>query len=130
MVLQLPPYNEMVNTQSDKTGTEKIYDNNIQKYYQSNIAYNPIYNNIYDLKPRIVEDTDKPKIESVSIFNMTLGTIMKNIANAILLVIIDMTKWENYSSVNNFLRIFLIENRLMYLGIFVVILAIYTLFFF
>ena len=130
MVLQMPPYNEMVNRQSNKTGTEKIYDNNVQKYYQSNIAYNPIYNNIYDIKPRIVEDTDKTKIESVSIFKMTLGTILKNIANAILLVIIDLTKWENYSSVKHFLSIFMIENRLMYLGIFVVILSLYVLFFF
>ena len=130
MVLSFPPYNELVNKQSVGTGTEKIFDNNVQKYYQSNIAYNPIYNNMYDIKPRIVEDTDKPKIESVSIFNMTLGTIMKNIANAILLVIMDLTKWENYSSVKNFLRIFLIENRLMYLGIFVVVLALYILFFF
>jgi hypothetical protein len=121
MPFVLPPYNDLVNP--PETTFKKIYENNIQ--------YEPIYNNIYNIKPRIIEETDEErKEENVSIMALPLETIFKNIANTLLLILIDLTKVKTWSNLTNFLSIFLIENRLLYFGIFVIILSLYFLLFF
>ena len=120
MVFTLPPYNDMIRDQSD--GKKKIYQNNIQ--------YEPIYNNIYDIEPRIVEDTSEKIEENISIFNLPLTVILKNIANTLLLILIDLTNVNSYSNMKNFLKVFMIDNRLQYFGIFVVMLSFYLLLFF
>jgi len=120
MVFSLPPFNSTVN--SDEKKTKKIYQNNIQ--------YNPIYNNIYDLEPKIVKKTDKveEKLEK-DIFDLDLITIIKNISDAILLILIDLTNLNHYSNLNIFLNIFFKENRLIYLGLFITIISIFFLLF-
>jgi hypothetical protein len=120
MVFTLPPFNDLVNEKTDKR--KKIFENNIQ--------YNPIYNNIYNLEPRIVEDTSEKKEENISIFNLPLSVIFKNIANTLLLILIDLTNVDSYSNMKNFLKVFMIDNRMLYLGIFIIILSIYLLLFF
>ena len=64
------------------------------------------------------------------IFNLPLTIIIQNVANAILLVLEDLFEPENYKSPKQFLKIFLIENRLVYLGIFVIVIAIFLALFF
>lgn len=121
MVFTLPAYNDTINKKEDRK----------KKIFQSNIQYNPIYNNIYDLDPKIVDTSGQTKKEEdVNIFNMTLVTILKNVANTLLLILIDLTNINNYSNIQNFLKIFIIENRLMYFGIFIIFLSIYILMFF
>ena len=113
-MLSLPPFNSTVN--SDEKKTKKIYQNNIQ--------YNPIYNNIYDLEPKIVKKTDVVEENlKQDIFQLDIMTIIRNISDAILLILIDMTNLENYSKLNLFLNIFIKENRLIYVGIFITILS-------
>ena len=120
MTLTLPPFNSTVN--SDEKKTKKIYQNNIQ--------YNPIYNNIYDLEPKIVKKTDKvEKNLKRNIFDLDLITIIKNISDAILLILIDLTNLNNYSNLSLFLNIFFKENRLIYLGIFITIISIFFILF-
>jgi hypothetical protein len=120
MVLSLPPFNSTVN--SDEKKTKKIYQNNIQ--------YNPIYNNIYDLEPKIVKKTDRVEENlKKDIFDLNLLTIIKNISDAILLILIDLTNPNNYSNLSLFLNIFFKENRLIYLGIFIVIISVFFLLF-
>lgn len=120
MVFTLPAFNDLVNEKTDKR--KKIFENNIQ--------YNPIYNNIYNLEPRIVEETDEKKEENISIFQLPLSVILKNIANTLLLILIDLTDVNSYSNMKNFLKVFMIDNRMMYLGIFIIGLSIYLLLFF
>ena len=117
MVFTLPPF-----TSNDPVDGTK-------KFYQSNIQYNPVYNKVYQLEP-ILEVKSEEKTRKVGIFDMTLITIMKNIANTLLLIIRDLTNIKNYSNVKNFISIFTIETRLMYVGIFVVIFSIYTMLFY
>ena len=120
MVFTLPPYQDLVNDKLD--GKKKIFQNNIQ--------YNSLYNNIYDIEPRIVEDTSEKKYENTSIFNLPLTIILKNIANTLLLILIDLTNVNSYSNMKNFLKIFMIENRMLYFGIFIVLVSLYLLMFF
>ena len=61
------------------------------------------------------------------IFDLDLMTIIKNISDAILLILIDLTDLNNYSRLSLFLNIFLKENRMIYLGIFVVIISLFCL---
>ena len=90
-----------------------------------------MYNNIYNIDPKEVDVSgEKSREQDVSIFQMPLSVILKNIANTLLLIIIDLTNVNNYSNIKNFLKIFMIENRLMYLGIFVVLFSIYVMLFF
>jgi len=118
-MLSLPPFNSTVN--SDEKKTKKIYQNNIQ--------YNPIYNNIYDLEPKIVKKTDVIEENlKQDIFQLDIMTIIRNISDAILLILIDMTNLENYSKLNLFLNIFIKENRLIYVGIFIIILSMISFF--
>jgi len=118
-MLSLPPFNSTVN--SDEKKTKKIYQNNIQ--------YNPIYNNIYDLEPKIVKKTDVVEENlKQDIFQLDIMTIIRNISDAILLILIDMTNLENYSKLNLFLNIFIKENRLIYVGIFIIILSMISFF--
>lgn len=64
------------------------------------------------------------------IFNLPISIIIQNVANALLLVLEDLFEPENYTTPKNFLKIFLIENRLIYLGIFVIFLAFFLALFF
>lgn len=114
MVLTLPPFNSTVNQDEDKA----------KKIFQNNIQYNPIYNEIYNLEPKIVKKTDKIEKEmEKNIFDLKLTVILKNIADAVLLVIIDLTNLDNYKSIISFANIFIKENRLIYFGLFVIILS-------
>lgn len=111
MVFTLPSFNSTVN--KDENKAKKIFQNNIQ--------YNPIYNEIYNLEPKIVRKTDKAEKElEKNIFSLDLITILKNIADAVLLVIIDLSNLENYTSIYKFISIFIKENRLVYFGLFVI----------
>lgn len=114
MVFTLPSFNSTVN--KDENKAKKIFQNNIQ--------YNPIYNEIYNLEPKIVKKTDKIEKEmEKDIFDLQLVVILKNIADAVLLVIIDLADLSNYESIYKFVRIFIKENRLIYFGLFVIILS-------
>lgn len=114
MVLTLPPFNKTVN--NDEKKTKKIFQNNIQ--------YNPIYNDIYNLEPKIEKRTDKTekKLEK-DIFDLSLIVILKNIADSVLLVIIDLSDLDNYTSIYKFINIFIKQNRLIYFGLFIIILS-------
>jgi len=121
MVFTIPAFNDLVNDKMDRK----------KKIFQNNIQYNPLYNNIYNIDPKEVDVSgEKRREENISIFQLPLSVILKNIANTLLLIIIDLTNIDNYSNMKNFLKIFMIENRLMYLGIFVVLVAIYIMLFF
>lgn len=121
MVFTLPPFQDTVNNKEDRK----------KKIFQNNITYEPIYGTLYDTDPKIVDVSgEKKREENVSIFDLPLSVILKNIANTLLLILIDLTNFENYSNMKNFLKIFMVENRLMYLGIFVILIAIYVMLFF
>ena len=114
MPLTLPPFNDTVNSGESKT----------KKIFQNNIQYNPIYNEIYNLEPKIVKKTDAiEKDLEKNIFDLNLLTILKNIADSILLIIIDLSNFKNYQNIFLFMNIFLKENRMIYFGLFLVILS-------
>jgi len=64
------------------------------------------------------------------IFHLPLTIILQNVANSVLLIIDDLFEPDNYKSPKEFLKIFLIENRLVYLGLFVIFLSIFMALFF
>jgi hypothetical protein len=76
------------------------------------------------------ERTDDEQIISLNIFDLPLYVIIQNIANTLLLILSDLTDYDNYSNLQNFLQIFLVENRLLYLGLFIIIIALFTAIFF
>lgn len=81
----------------------------------------------------IIEDKEIDPLEVFKfkdIFNLPLTIIIQNVANAILLVLEDLFEPENYKNPKTFLKIFLIENRLIYLGIFVIFLSFFLALFF
>ena len=107
-------------------------DENMKKrtIFNSNISYEPLYNNIYDLQPKITNDTDLQFTDREDdIFNTSIGTIMRNIANTIILILLDLTNVETYSSLQSFLRIFFIENRLLYFGMFIIFITVFIVLF-
>jgi hypothetical protein len=121
MVFTLPSFQETINNQDDRK----------KKIFTNNISYEPIYGTLYNTDPKIVDVSgEKKREENVSIFDLPLSVIFKNIANTLLLIIMDLTNFENYSNIQNFLKIFMVENRLMYFGIFVILIAIYVMLFF
>jgi len=63
-------------------------------------------------------------------FDLPLKVILQNIASSILLTLNDITRGETYDSINSFLQVFLKENRILYLGIFIAIFAIFIFLFF
>jgi hypothetical protein len=120
MTLTLPPFNSIVNSGNKKT----------KKIYQNNIAYNPIYNEIYDLEPKIVKKNEiMNEMVIKDIFDLNLITIFQNISNVLLLIIIDLTNITNYSNLRIFLKIFLKDNRLIYLGLFIIFISIIMILF-
>jgi len=87
----------------------------------------PIQNN------EIIEEIEEDALEVLKfkgIFNLPLTIIIQNVASAILLVLEDLFEPDNYKSPKIFLKIFLIENRLIYLGIFVASMALFLALFF
>ena len=107
-------------------------DENMRKrtIFKSNIQYEPLYNNIYDLQPKKTNDTDLQFTEREdNIFNLSLGQILINIANTIVLILLDLTNINNYDSVQGFLKIFFIQNRLLYFGIFIIFITLFIVIF-
>lgn len=65
-----------------------------------------------------------------NVFDLPLTIILQNIANSILLVLDDLFEPDTYKTPKTFLSIFLIENRLIYLGLFIMLLAMFLALFF
>lgn len=123
MVFTLPSFNDLI--------AEEDKDKRKRRIFQNNIQYEPIYNNIYNLDPKEVLQTDQQQqLEERNFFDLPLSTIMKNIANSLILIISDLFNKNNYENIYTFLRIFLIENRLLYFGLFVIIVSLYMMMFF
>jgi hypothetical protein len=120
MVFQLPPFNDMVNNEMNRK----------KKYIHSTVQYEPVYNTIYDTKMKEYDTLRTNIKEDVSIFDMTLFTIFQNIANSLLIIIIDLLNIDNYTDTKTFLSIFIKQNRLIYFGIFLTLVSIYIILFF
>lgn len=65
-----------------------------------------------------------------NVFDLPLTIILQNIANSILLVLDDLFEPDTYKTPKTFLSIFLIENRLIYLGLFIMLFAMFLALFF
>ncbi len=89
------------------------------KYPDTSVAQN-------NLMPRKEDKAYKTD----QIFKIPVGLFLQNMANTLLLTIHDLTKIKNYSNPKLFLSIFMKEQRMLYLGIFLVILAIFVSIFF
>jgi len=123
MVWTLPSWNDVMGEEDKDKRKRRIFENNI--------SYEPIYNKIYDTDPKYVLQTGQSQeIDERNFFDLPLSTIMKNMANSLILIINDLFNKDNYSNINNFLKIFLIDNRLLYFGLFIVIVSLYMMVFF
>ena len=63
-------------------------------------------------------------------FDLPLGVILQNIASAILLTLQDITSMKSFTDINLIKNIFLKENRILYIGIFISVLAVFIFLFF
>ena len=70
------------------------------------------------------------KKEEKSLFDQPVKVLLQNIASSILLTLNDLTRGETYDSIDSILQVFLKENRILYLGMFLAILAIFIFLFF
>ena len=70
------------------------------------------------------------KMQILDVLDLSLLTILKNIANTLILVITDLLKRSSYSNTNNFFKVFTSGNRLMYIGIIFIIFSLFLSFFF
>ncbi len=88
-----------------------------------------------DLKP--VQDSlihrekeEYKKVKDFRIFNLPMSVFFQNMANVLLLVLHDIVNVENYSNPKKFMGIFLKDDRLFYLGVFLILLTIFISIFF
>jgi hypothetical protein len=72
----------------------------------------------------------KEKKEEKSLFDLPVKVLLQNIASSILLTLNDITRGETYDSIDSVLQVFLKENRILYLGMFLAVLAIFIFLFF
>lgn len=91
--------------------------------------FSKISGNILPANKRDQGNVIDAKIKATDIFNLPLVIILINLANTIILVIIDIFKPESYRSLDSFLKMFLIENRLLYIGIFIILFTMFVSFF-
>ena len=70
------------------------------------------------------------KKEEKSLFDQPVKVLLQNIASSILLTLNDLTRGETYDSIDSILQVFLKENRILYLGMFLAFLAIFIFLFF
>jgi hypothetical protein len=72
----------------------------------------------------------KEKKEEKSLFDLPVKVLLQNIASSILLTLNDITRGETYDSIDSISQVFLKENRILYLGMFLAVLAIFIFLFF
>lgn len=79
-----------------------------------------------------IRDTERAekKFELLNIFDLPLILILKNIANTLMAVISELTMARSYSSIYAFLKVFIRNNRLMYIGMVMVFMSLFLSFFF
>jgi hypothetical protein len=65
-----------------------------------------------------------------SLFDQPVKVLLQNIASSILLTLNDLTRGETYGSIDSILQVFLKDNRILYLGMFLAVLAIFIFLFF
>lgn len=70
------------------------------------------------------------KKEEKSLFDQPVKVLLENIASSILLILNDLIRGETYDSIDSILQVFLKENRILYLGMFLAVLAIFIFLFF
>jgi len=70
------------------------------------------------------------KKEEKSLFDQPVKVLLQNIASSILLTLNDLTRGETYDSIDSILQVFLKENRILYIGMFLAVLAIFIFLFF
>jgi len=70
------------------------------------------------------------KKKEKSLFDQPVKVLLQNIASSILLTLNDLTRGETYDSIDSILQVFLKENRILYLGMFLAVLAIFIFLFF
>ena len=70
------------------------------------------------------------KKEEKSLFDQPVKVLLQNVASSILLTLNDLTRGETYDSIDSILQVFLKENRILYLGMFLAVLAIFIFLFF
>ena len=61
----------------------------------------------------------KEEKQEKSLFDQPVKVLLQNIASSILLTLNDLTRGETYDSIDSILQVFLKENRILYLGIFI-----------
>ncbi len=88
-----------------------------------------------DLKPvqdnLIHRDTEETqKVKDFHIFKLPMDVFFQNMANTLLLTLHDIVRVSNYSNPKRFMSIFLKEDRLFYLGVFLILLTIFISLFF
>ena len=88
-----------------------------------------------DLKPvqdnLIHRDTkETQKVKDFHIFKLPMDVFFQNMANTLLLTLHDIVRVSNYSNPKKFMSIFIKEDRLFYLGVFLIILTIFISIFF
>lgn len=113
MVYIIPPFDEKIDADGKKIPNYDIIQN---KYFKK-------YNERDD-------DRNTVRFELLNIFDLPLFVILTNIANTIMIIINDLTLVKTYSSVNSFVRVFIKDNRLLYLGILLIIFTLFLSFFF
>ena len=72
----------------------------------------------------------KEKKEEKSLFDLPVKVLLQNIASSILLTLNDIPRGETYDSIDSISQVFLKENRILYLGMFLAVLAIFIFLFF
>ena len=70
------------------------------------------------------------KKSTAGAFAIWVRVLLQNVASSILLTLNDLTRGETYDSIDSILQVFLKENRILYLGMFLAVLAIFIFLFF
>lgn len=107
------------------------YDYKIDKNGEKRPNYDLIQGKAFrDLSNEFDTERDEINLQLMSIFDLPLIIILKNIANTIMAIISELSMRKTYKNRNIFFMTFLKNNRLIYIGIITIFISLFFAFFF
>jgi len=108
------------------------------------MVYLPPVSTIYDSEGKEIPDvryaqnsvnsmemeTKPVNFQLLNIIDLPFVIILKNMANTVILIILDLFDLRSYKNINTFMAIFTKDNRLLYVGIILILSSMFISFFF
>lgn len=122
MVFTLPAFGYKIDSRGEKVMDYSVIEGKKHDIYYANA------NNF--MREEREEDREAVRFELMNIFDLPLIIIFRNLANTIMAIISELSMRTSYVSIYSFMKVFMKENRLMYIGILTIFFSLFISFFF